>query len=466
MATQQLPSGPEKDKAVKELVDALTEDLDNEQFLPDDRALALEKLKIYTRDPRNANALYTEEGIHMVLRHAYDSSSTKTSHAAMRVLANAMLLVPLTRKIFVEKKFAPRACQKLESEDFDGEFLISRVLLISTYDPNLDLDDLLDNWNLADRIINNLARHAKKMDSKHVNSDPMQDMALVETLKLVFNVTHHRPEKASLFTPVIPHLAALLFKDDVSPTAPLGPPVGFIINGFLNLDISEPRSQEFIHPEEDPEKVVVRLISILDVAIRNTPDSELDASVSPLIGLIRTIHEHAPDSSKSLIREKLLPTNEDRKDVLGKGDNLSAKLLKNYNNALAPNTRNMIQHLFFDLSEKDASKFVENVGYGLASGFLFQNNIPVPASVSGDDGEAASSKKPVNPITGQFVEDEKPVDMPEMTEEEKEREAERLFVLFERLKATGVVDIQNPVEAAAREGHYRKLKEDEVEEIE
>jgi hypothetical protein len=343
-----------------------------------------------------------------------------------------MLLVPLTRKIFVERKFAPRACQKLESEDFDGEFLNSRVLLISTYDPNLDLDDLLDNWNLADRIIDNLARHAKKMDSKQVNSDPMQDMALVETLKLVFNVTHHRPGKASLFTPAIPHLATLLFKDDVSRTAPLGPPVGFIINGFLNLDISEPKSQEFIHPEEDPEKVVVRLIAILDAAIRTTPDNELDASVSPLIGLIRTIHAHAPDSSKSLIREKLLPTDEDRKDVLGKGDNLSAKLLKNYNNALAPNTRNMIQHLFFDLSEKDASKFVENVGYGLASGFLFQNNIPVPASVSGDNDEAASSKKPVNPITGQFIEDEKPVDMPEMTEEEKEREAERLFVLFER----------------------------------
>jgi hypothetical protein len=34
------------------------------------------------------------------------------------------------------------------------------------------------------------------------------------------------------------------------------------------------------------------------------------------------------------------------------------------------------------------------------------------------------------------------------------------------LKATGVVDIQNPVEAAVREGRYRELKEDEVEEIE
>jgi len=34
------------------------------------------------------------------------------------------------------------------------------------------------------------------------------------------------------------------------------------------------------------------------------------------------------------------------------------------------------------------------------------------------------------------------------------------------LKQTGVVDIQNPVEAAMREGRYRELKDDEVEEIE
>jgi hypothetical protein len=34
------------------------------------------------------------------------------------------------------------------------------------------------------------------------------------------------------------------------------------------------------------------------------------------------------------------------------------------------------------------------------------------------------------------------------------------------LKNTGIVDIQNPVEAAVREGRYRELKDDEVEEIE
>jgi hypothetical protein len=39
---------------------------------------------------------------------------------------------------------------------------------------------------------------------------------------------------------------------------------------------------------------------------------------------------------------------------------------------------------------------------------------------------------PVNPITGQRLDAEQPSAQEPMTEEEKEREAERLFVLFER----------------------------------
>ena len=46
---------------------------------------------------------------------------------------------------------------------------------------------------------------------------------------------------------------------------------------------------------------------------------------------------------------------------------------------------------------------------------------------------------------------------PEMTDEEKEREAEKLFVLFERLKATGVVNVVNPIEHAAREGRFEEV---------
>lgn len=51
-----------------------------------------------------------------------------------------------------------------------------------------------------------------------------------------------------------------------------------------------------------------------------------------------------------------------------------------------------------------------------------------------------------------------------MTPEEQEREAERLFVLFERLKKTGVVDIQNPVEAAQQSGRFEEVDEESTEE--
>ncbi|CAG8509955.1 3662_t:CDS:1, partial [Scutellospora calospora] len=57
------------------------------------------------------------------------------------------------------------------------------------------------------------------------------------------------------------------------------------------------------------------------------------------------------------------------------------------------------------------------------------------------------SDKQINPITGQYFEDEAP-SLSDMTDEDREREAERLFVLFERLKKTGVMDVVNPVEEA------------------
>ena len=125
------------------------------------------------------------------------------------------------------------------------------------------------------------------------------------------------------------------------------------------------------------------------------------------------------------------------------------------------------------MSDKDAKNFVQNVGYGFASGFLFQHNVPIPEnameawSTSGSDGKpsldgrssmsssgaplqrtntigstssriagghassAGGSGGAINPVTGQFFDKEKPVKN-NMTREEKEREAERLMVLFDR----------------------------------
>lgn len=73
------------------------------------------------------------------------------------------------------------------------------------------------------------------------------------------------------------------------------------------------------------------------------------------------------------------------------------------------------------------------------------HNLPVPTGLK-NDGKTPSSTQSedpgakltlvdgleINPVTGQRK-DMEPVDPgPEMTDEEKEREAEKLFVLFER----------------------------------
>lgn len=98
-----------------------------------------------------------------------------------------------------------------------------------------------------------------------------------------------------------------------------------------------------------------------------------------------------------------------------------------------------------------AGKFTEKVGYGNAAGFLVNKGIPFdqPTSDHNDGNEN------INPITGQYVSEEKLPDLKDMTDEEKEREAERLFVLFERLKKTGIIDVENPIAKAMREGHGR-----------
>jgi len=131
------------------------------------------------------------------------------------------------------------------------------------------------------------------------------------------------------------------------------------------------------------------------------------------------------------MQTRILPTPDERDKPLGKSNTLSARLLNLTTSAPTPNLRGSISSMLFELSNKEPAKFVQNVGYGFASGFLMSNNIPMPEE---EVQKHARSEQgiPVNPITGQRLDREERVESEPMTQEEKEREAERLFVLFER----------------------------------
>jgi hypothetical protein len=141
---------------------------------------------------------------------------------------------------------------------------------------------------------------------------------------------------------------------------------------------------------------------------------------------------------------------------------------------MAPYLQQLVPALLFELSDRDPKRFTQNVGYGYAAGYLFSRGVQLsPKDLEAGGSGNTMGRFEFNPITGQRRDMERKHDLPKMTDEEKEREAERLFVLFERfvsisvslflltvsrLKRTGV-GVENPVAQAVQSGCFEELDE-------
>ncbi|KAL3425570.1 Synembryn-like protein C3E7.04c [Phlyctema vagabunda] len=463
-------TGPAKLQEVTRLLDILTKDLDEISLLPHQRDAHLDSLKILGRDPVNAEPLFTKQAMETLTRHGFNSPSHTTSRNALRCICNIMVHRPETRQMFVDLGYEAKACNKLKNDNRDDEFLVSRVLFLTTYGTDIDIEKLIDQYHVAETISQNLSRHTKQYvtKSKKIKEiDPMEDMALDESLKLLFNLTHHCPQRASQFSPALHPILTIIVKRPIPANKPVDPPVRSLLHTLLNLELDDPHNISTMFPKSDQNLNISRILDILEMAVKAYTGENLEREVPPLLALLRRLYELSPKDVQSYTQSRALPSEEDRKEVLGRADTLSGRLLKLSTDPLAPSVRESCSALLFELSNQDAQTFVQNVGYGFAAGFLMNKDIAVPQNAmeaysTNTSGEAASQARqiPVNPITGQRLDSEAKIDMPEMSEDEKEREAERLFVLFERLKQTGVMNVQNPVQKAYQEGRFLELDDD------
>lgn len=379
-----------------------------------------------------------------------------------------------SRQIFVDLEYAPKAAERLKIDSRDDEFLISRILFLLTYDTHCDFKLLVSEHHLTESINQHISRHAKVFsEAGKPVGPPMQAMSMVETLKLLFNITYYYPDTVPKFTPSVEPLIDIILHHPL-PDQPLQQPITSVLNALLNLDLKAaekkvPTGSELqsspLFPSVSPDSVVERLAAIFDAAVNSQREKDLDQAAAPLCTLLRRVYELAPPQIKSRMRSLLLPTAEDRNKPLGQGQTLASHLLRLSTSPSLPTLRDNISSLLFELSDKDANMFVKNIGYGFASGFLMSHDIKVPSSAMEtsitSDSHSLDVDVDVNPITGQKLsaESRDAPKMEEMTEEEKEREAERLFVLFERLRATGVVDIKNPVQQAIDDGRFEELND-------
>ena len=459
----------------------------------------LSEVKVIGRDVNSAGPIFSQkvstsahgkvphnltiaQGISILSRYGLDQKEAKSapsSREALRCLANAFLLNEPSRQTFVDLGYAPKAAERLRVDDRDDEFLVSRILFLLTYNTRVEFEDLVDQNHLANSINQHIARHSKVFSSKSgrrkSEATPMEDMSLVETLKLLFNITYYYPYLVPKFTPSVEPLVRLVINHPL-PSPPLQSPITYLFNALLNLDLASAEKKTPVGPEarssplfpySTPEEFVDKLTSIFNKAIVTMPENELDQATAPLCTLIRRLYELAQPQMKEWMRWIMLPSEKDRDKPLGVGDTMAARLLRLSCSPHLPSLRENISSLLFELSDKDANKFIKNIGYGFASGFLMNHNIEIPGSAAEASSISAESHTgagaAINPITGQKLsmeeteEREKPKPK-DMTEEQKEREAERLFVLLERLKATGVVSVKNPVQQAVEEGRFEEIE--------
>ncbi|KIM27256.1 hypothetical protein M408DRAFT_330159 [Serendipita vermifera MAFF 305830] len=178
----------------------------------------------------------------------------------------------------------------------------------------------------------------------------------------------------------------------------------------------------------------------------------LDEVITPLVVLLARLG--ADPGARAEMRRWILPEDLDRKDPLeGRGDVLG-RCMRLMSCVYFPRLKDAIGEWFYMLAGEDGSTLSALIGYGNAAGFLFNKGIlsappPPPASSSASGSSSIPVPENINPITG-TINREMEDDGPEMTEEEKEREAEKLFVLFDRLEKSGMVE--NPVRKAIQEG--------------
>ncbi|MCO5565936.1 hypothetical protein L7F22_019611 [Adiantum nelumboides] len=196
-------------------------------------------------------------------------------------------------------------------------------------------------------------------------------------------------------------------------------------------------------------------------------EEDLQAIGEPALLLLRKLVNRS-EKFRSVAKSRILPESIDRKVGLDKREDLTGILIRMMGSQNYPRLARASGEVLLAICGGRAGQMTAEIGYGPCAGFL--TNIgqahAVPESEIND-----SSGRPIDPITGkvlptaeEMARQDAESGLSEMTEEEKEAEAERLFGLFDRLDKTGIIKVDkrsNPMQNAVDSGRFQEIDEEE-----
>ncbi|KAJ7265997.1 guanine nucleotide exchange factor [Mycena haematopus] len=202
----------------------------------------------------------------------------------------------------------------------------------------------------------------------------------------------------------------------------------------------------------EPDDPSVRELVKVEAGPGANGSDSLDDELSPLVVLITRLCI-GDETSRTRTRDWLVPVDLDRSAAAGSLESrpdMLGRCLRLLGSVYHARLKDSVGEMLFAMCDSDATTLSTLLGYGNVAGFLFNKGImsaPPPPATTSSAALSAAAADHINPITGTAQEARAPE--PEMTPEEKEREMEKLFVLFDRLERTGTLPpSQNPIRKA------------------
>ncbi|KAJ3869500.1 guanine nucleotide exchange factor [Lentinula novae-zelandiae] len=206
----------------------------------------------------------------------------------------------------------------------------------------------------------------------------------------------------------------------------------------------------------DPDSQEVREAFKQEVEATGAPsDTSLDDILTPLVVLCTRLCL-ADESNRVKMREWTVPPDLDRTNPLDERADFLGKCIRLLGSVYHTRLKDAVGEMLYAACDSDAALLSSLFGYGHVAGLLFNKGVmsaPPPPSTSQSSSSApdpsslTTGQREINPITGTYAPTGPTVSATaDMTEDEKEQEMEKLFVLFDRLERSGSMPAsQNPM---------------------
>ncbi|MBW0476986.1 hypothetical protein O181_016701 [Austropuccinia psidii MF-1] len=292
----------------------------------------------------------------------------------------------------------------------------------------------------------------------------------------------NEPEN-KIFAAFLPNLIKLFLVEPIPHPPNIKPPLSSYIHTFLNFSPSAHcffdhkfKLGDDLIEDDDIPPFISKLIEIIDQFTQyycphnpNDPASkkkcqedniELDGDLTQVILLTANLISPHPsggltDQSRKFLRQKILPDDIERGMALSKQDNLVGRILRLLNAVGFDSLKVTAGEFLYSLFDKNADFLTSQIGYGPLAGFLLSIGQPGlnPDSIYQPPAN-------VNPITGARWDSGETVESLDevMTQEEKEKEAERLCDLFDRINRNGVISVKDPRKVAVETGKFEEIE--------